>query len=193
MPTLKSAMPNGFNIQNPPSHIPTYLPLTEAARRHGLSEKVLTQLIQTGKIGAVQLSSGEVFVAADNNNGQGYKTKAEIIATNFANLRGHSISASEASRKYSEKYKVPISNQNFSHWAKAGYIKVLDRGYRLQLDEADVAYCAKIYTEKYREYDGQMSGVPIFDEEGNPYQLKYEELAERKRTSRWTQKMRIGV
>src|SRR5512136_2973136 len=177
MPALKSAMLNGYNVQNPPSRIPTYLPLAEAARRHGLSAKVLTQLIQAGKIGAVQLSSGEVLVAADNNNGHGYKTKAEIIAANFAHLRGQPISASEASRKYSTD-EVSISQRSFSRWAEAGYIKVLDRGYRLQLDEADVAYCAKIYTEKYRKYGGQMQGVQVFDEEGNPYQLKYQEVAE---------------
>jgi len=179
---------NGYNVQNPPSHIPTYLPLAEAARRHGLSEKVLTQLIQAGKIGAVQLSSGEVLVAADNNNGHGYKTKAEIIAANFAHLRGKAVSVSDASVKYSTE-EVFISHANFSHWAKAGYIKVLRRGYRLQLDEADVAYCAKIYTEKYREYGGQMSGVHVFDEEGNPYQLKYREIAEVRRIERRAQRV----
>src|SRR5512136_1696551 len=100
MPALKSAMLNGYNVQNPPSRIPTYLPLAEAAHRHGLSEKVLTQLIQTGKIGAVQLSSGEVLVAADNNNGHGYKTKAEIIATKFTHLRGQTINAYQAQQKY---------------------------------------------------------------------------------------------
>ncbi|MBN1991417.1 MAG: hypothetical protein JW953_01845 [Anaerolineae bacterium] len=33
-----------------PSHIPTYLPLDQAAQHYGLPQKVLTQQIQAGKI-----------------------------------------------------------------------------------------------------------------------------------------------
>ena len=82
MPALKSATPNGYCINVQKSAIPySHLPSPRrGGPKYGLSEKVLTQLIQAGKIGAVQLSSGEVLVAADNNNGHGYKTKAEIIA-----------------------------------------------------------------------------------------------------------------
>jgi len=40
-------------------NIPTYLPLPKAARKYGLSEKVLTQLVKAGKIEAVQLPSGQ--------------------------------------------------------------------------------------------------------------------------------------
>jgi hypothetical protein len=47
-----------------------------------------------------------------------------------------------------------------------------------------VAYCAEIYAEKYKEYDGQMQGVPVFDEDGNPYQVKHQEVAEQKRAER---------
>jgi hypothetical protein len=50
--------------------------------------------------------------------------------------------------------------------------------------EADVAYCAKIYAEKYKAYNGKMTGVTIFDEEGNPYRLKYPEIAAYKRDLR---------
>lgn len=71
-------------------------------------------------------------------------------------MRGQAIKVSDAIRNYSTA-EVSISQKNFSNWAKAGYIKVLGRGYRLLLDEADVAYCAKIYTEKYHKYGGQMA------------------------------------
>ena len=54
----------------------------------------------------------------------------------------------------------------------------------MQLDEADVAYCAKIYAEKYDEYEGQMSGVRVFDEEGNSYQVKWREVAEQRRAKK---------
>ncbi|MCL4299090.1 MAG: hypothetical protein KJ077_25365 [Anaerolineae bacterium] len=179
-------------VTAPPSfHVPTFIPLVEAAQIYNLSEKALTQLIQTGKIEAVKLPTGELLVAAESN-GCELKTKEEIIAEEFAHLRGKAISASEASRKYSDKkgIGVPISQQSFSRWAEAGYIKVLGRGYRLELDEAEVAYCAKIYKEKYREYDGQMSGVRIFDDEGNPYRLKYAEVAEQMRAERRAKKQR---
>ena len=83
---------------------------------------------------------------------------------------------------------MPISPQIFSSWAKSGQITVRGRGYRLELDEAEVAYCAKIYAEKYHEYQGQLQGVRVFDENGDPYQLKYREVAEQMRTERRARK-----
>jgi hypothetical protein len=104
---------NGGEMKNP--RIPTYLPLDQAAQHYGLSKKVLTQQIQAGKIGAVQLPSGDLLVAADKNNGQDYQTKDEIIAAHFAHLRGQMISAYAASQKYG------IHHQNFIKWAHSGY------------------------------------------------------------------------
>jgi hypothetical protein len=175
-------MPNGRSqVSNLELNIPTYLPLSQAAHKYDIPESVLTQLIHAGKIEAVRLPSGELLVSADDSSP---KTKEEVIADEFAHLCRQKISASEASRKYSKKYGVTISHVLFSRWARAGYINVIDRGYRLQMDEADVAYCAKIYAEKFEDYDGQMTGVTVFDEDGNPYQLKYPEIAAYKRTHR---------
>jgi hypothetical protein len=59
------------------------------------------------------------------------------------------------------------------------------RGLRLKLDEADVAYCADIYTQKVAEYGtNRLFGVKIFDEDGNPYQLKYPDIARDRREER---------
>ena len=163
----------------------TYLTVEEAARKYGVKKKVLTQLIADGMVQTQETSTGDVLVVAENNgNSQEPQTKEEIITKKYAHLRGQTISASEASRRYSKIHRVPISNQLFSRWGQLGHITVLERGYRLQLDEADVAYCADIYARKYGEYQGQMSGVRIFDEEGNPYQLKYPEVAEQLREQR---------
>ncbi|MEW5959889.1 MAG: hypothetical protein AB1801_19375 [Chloroflexota bacterium] len=163
----------------------TYLTVEEAARKYGVRKKVLTQLIADGMVQTRETSTGDLLVVAEKNgNGLESQTKEEIIAARFAHLRAEPISASEASRKYSKLHGVTISQPLFSRWAKAGHIEVLERGYRLQLDEADVAYCAEIYARKYSEYKGQMSGVRIFDEEGNPYQLKYPEVAEQLRAER---------
>jgi hypothetical protein len=80
-------------------HIPTYLPLDQAAQHYGLFKKVLTQEIQAGKIQAVQLPSGDLLVAAENN-GQDYQTKEEIIAEKFVSLKGHKINIYQAQQKY---------------------------------------------------------------------------------------------
>jgi hypothetical protein len=101
-----------------------------------------------------------------------------IKRDDFEHLRGQKIGVRESSKKYG------ISSKTVSRWAKAGYINKLDRGYRLYLDEADVAYCAAVYKAKFEYYEGQLAGVPIFDEEGNPYQVKYQEVAAQLRSDR---------
>jgi len=121
--------------------IPTYLPLTEAAEKFGLSKKVLIQMIQAGKIEAVQLPSGELLVAAEKNgNGHGPRTKDEIIAEKFSHLRGQSIKVTEAAEQYNLNRRTILRRKD------SGYISEVDPGsYPIKLDEADVAYCAYIY------------------------------------------------
>lgn len=156
-------------------NIPTYLPLPKAARKYGLSEKVLTQLVKAGKIEAVQLPSGEVLVPA-NNGSKSPQTKDEIIAEKFAHLRDKPISAHAAQESYG------VHHTNFIRWARAGYINILSEQKRLiELDEAEVAYCAHIYHQKRDEYGGRIAGVKLFDQNGNPYQVKYPDLSARRR------------
>jgi hypothetical protein len=140
---------------------------------------VLTRLIEAGKIEAVQLPSGEVLVSAESNGYQS-KTKEQIIGAKFAHLRGQTITPYAAQKKYDG-----IHRNNFINWARSGYIKIHQEADRLiELDEADVAYCAYIYKQKKEEYGGSLAGVTIFDDKGNPYQLKYEELARQMRVER---------
>ena len=173
-------MPNGNPYDTTSKlNVPTYLPLSDAAKKFDLSEKALTQLVKAGKIEAVQLPSGELLVAAEKN-GHNWKTKKEIISEKFAHLRGKTITPYKAQKKYGG-----IHRNNFINWARSGYIKIRREEDRLiELDEADVAYCAYVYVEKKREYGGSLAGVTIFDEQGNPYQLKYKEVAEQMRTER---------
>ncbi len=175
-------------VTGPPSfHVPTFIPLVEAAQKYNLSEKALTQLIQTGKIEAVQLPNGELLVAAESN-GHKPKTKEQIIREEFADLLGKPISVHEAGKKYEVLSAI-------YGWVLAGYIRVIKknikRGQKKLVDEADVAYCATVYKERLKKYGGQLQGVPIFDEYGNPYELKYEDLAERRRIKRQAQKREI--
>jgi predicted site-specific integrase-resolvase len=156
-------------------HIPTYIPFDQAARHYGLPKKVLTQKIRAGKIQAVQLPSGDLLVAAENN-GQDYQTKEEIIAQKFAHLKGQTINAYQAQQKYG------IYSGTFIRWARAGYIKIIHEEERLlEMDAADVAYCVYVYEQKKEAYGGRVSGVRIFDEDGNPYQVKYPDLAAQRR------------
>ena len=155
------------------NNIPTYIPLDQAAKRHGVSKKVLTQQIRAGKIQAVQLPSGDLLVAAENN---GHQTKEEIITHKFAHLRGQTINTYQAQQEHG------IRHQNFLRWARAGYIKIIHEEERLlEMDAADVAYCAYVYEQKKEVYGGRISGVRIFDEDGNPYQVKYPDLAAQRR------------
>ncbi len=159
------------------SNVLQVLPLSAAAKRMGLSEKTLTQLVEAGKIQAVQPPSGELLVAVDN--GQHYQTKEEIIAKRFAHLRGKPINAYQAQKEYG------IRHQNFIKWARSGYIEIKREEDRLiEMDAADVAYCAYIYHQKRKEYGGRVAGVRIFDDKGNPYQLKYPEVAKQLRRER---------
>jgi len=142
------------------------------------AEKQLTNLSPGARIELEKSPTGEIVVVD-------YKTKDEIIAEEFSHLQGQEISISDASRKYSRN-GTPISCKNFSNWAKVGHIKVLkDDGYQVILNEADAAYCAKIYHEMSKQFGGQMAGRKIFDKAGNPYQRKFPELAERRRRQRW--------
>ena len=150
-------------------NLPVYLPLAEAARKYNISVKLLTRLVQDGKIEAVQLPSGEVAVSE-----QGLKTKEQIVAERFAHLVGQAITISEAV----EKYGVPDGTLRV--WITRNYVKVVDsQSYPMRIGEADVAYCSEVYHA--RRARGTHSGAPLLDDAGRPYVLKRPELAEYRR------------
>jgi hypothetical protein len=157
----------------------TYIPLKHAAEKYGIPEKTLLDHVKSGSIASAQLPNGELLVAETNVD-----SSLKIKRKDYKHLHNQPISASEASRKYSQIHNISISQRIFSRWAELKYITVLERGYRLLLDEADVAYCAAVYKAKHDLYRGRMSGVRIFDEAGNPYELKYPEVAARLRAER---------
>ena len=127
-------MPNGkFPTTTLELDVPTYLPLPEAARKYELSEKVLTQLIQAGKIEAVQLPSGELLVSA-NNDPQKIRTREQIIAEKFGDLIEQPITVSEASKRYK------VLGRTIREWISLDYIQVVDDSYPMKIDEAEVAY-----------------------------------------------------
>jgi excisionase family DNA binding protein len=152
----------------------TYIPLKEAAKTYGVEEKVLTQLISAGMIETKE-EAGETLVAVDKNGNGSPQTKEEIIAEKFAHLQNEPITVTQAAQRYK------LSRQTVLEWTSRSYIQVIKPGYRMELNEADVAYCAEVYHQKAQEYDGRLRGVNIFDKYGNPYSVKHPELAIKRR------------
>ncbi len=156
----------------------TYLSLEEAARKYDVKKRVLTQLIEAGMIETRQTPTGDLLVVADKNgNSQESQTKEEIIADRFAHLRGQIVNAYTAQQIYG------VHPSTLIRWARAGYVKIIKekKGRLIEMDQADVAYCVYIYNKKKDEYGGKISGVKIFDNDGNPYQLKYPDLSAKRR------------
>jgi hypothetical protein len=154
----------------------TYLSLKEAAKKHNVEEKVLTQLISAGIIEAVE-ENGETFVAVDKNgngdNGRKSQTKEEIITAKFIHLEGQPITLSEAA----EKYDIPRGTIE-SWYYRAKYIQPIPPdSYPANFDEAEVAYLADIYHS--RKKTG--SRAPLLDKDGLPYELKHPDLAQYRR------------
>jgi hypothetical protein len=152
----------------------TYVPLKHAAQTYGIPEKTLLERVKSGSIASAQLPNGELLVA-DHDIDPSLKIKRE----DFEHLRGQKIGMSSVLKKYGGVPRTTIYN-----WIKSGFVNVLERGHRIFLDEADIAYCTTIYNLKAKIYDGQMSGVRVFDEDGNPYQIKYPEVAAQLRSER---------
>jgi hypothetical protein len=151
--------------------IPTFIPLTEAARKYDLTEDVLTRLIQDGRIEAAQLPSGELLVSDESMN---EKTKEQIIKEQFPHLQGTGITISQAATKYN----VPRST--LEAWvSRYGYITIVDdHNYPKTINEAEVAYCAEVYHTR-RTKGIRSGGIPLLNEHGLPiYELKHPELSE---------------
>jgi hypothetical protein len=96
-------------------------------------------------------------------------TKEQILRRDYANLIGQPITVTDAAEKYG------IQRDTILWWKKSGFISVLKDGYRMEVDEADVAYCSKIYNE--RKNSGTLSGAPLLDNDGLPYVLKHPDLS----------------
>lgn len=155
-----------------------YISLELAARKYGISPNVLRQRVDSGKLAFARLPNGGLLVAEHDID-----PSVNIKREDFDHLRGQEISMSNALQKYEGVPRTTIYN-----WIKSGLVAVLKRQPRTFIDEADIAYCVAVYKAKYDFYNGQIIGVPIFDENGYPYQARYPEMAAYKRNLRQRQK-----
>jgi predicted site-specific integrase-resolvase len=137
------------------------IPLRQAAKKVGVSFKVLQSLVESGKLEAVKLPNGEIAVRESSI------LKTSIISPDdYEHLRGRPITMPDAVKEYG------ISEATFRGWIAGGLIKVLHEGRRgpggaTILDLADVAYRAACYKEARKH--GAVRGSRIFDKIGRPY------------------------
>jgi len=145
--------------------LPVFIPLSEAARKYGMEEAHLRQLIEKGKIRA-GVVAGEMVVSEEEVRGEAIQEKGlrkEDLPEYqmYAHLKGTPIWISEAARRY----QVP--HQTVVRWIKAGYIKQLGmRGNKVLIDQADIAYCSEIYRKRGKQ------GRVLFNRDGTPYKPK---------------------
>ncbi len=143
----------------PAVELPRYIPLAEALRRFRISEEVLKEAVESGKIRVAHI--GEEVTVAEQDVRELAKGQEVVVVRreDFEHLRGNRLGIAEAARKYG------LHHQTLSRWVRRGIIRSLGRsGNRVLVDEADVAYAATIYRLK----EGR-KGMRIFDPKGQPY------------------------
>jgi predicted site-specific integrase-resolvase len=147
--------------------LPTLIPLSEAARKYGLDEERLRELVEKGKIRAgIFPGSEEVLVSEEEVRSEAIEVrglrKEDLPEYQMhAHLKGVPIWI----RKAEEKYGIP--NQTLWRWMKAGIITCLGKsGNKVLVDEADVAYCNEVYKRRGKQ------GRVLFNPDGTPYKPK---------------------
>ena len=140
--------------------LPTYIPISDAARKYGYKVAELRKMAESGKIDAVQLPDGDVVVS--ENTVKNTLRKEDLPEyRRYKHLAGVEIGITEAAGKYE------IPQQTISRWVQRGFISRLGQdGRKVLIDEQDVAYCANIYEGR----KGQ--GKWLFNPNGTPYLLK---------------------
>jgi hypothetical protein len=138
------------------------VPLAAAARRMGRTVSDLKRLCESGIIKSAFTHQGEWFVADT-------ELQPDELRDKFKKLAGHPITVTDAA----DKYDVPY--HTIRNWTRLypNQLRVIESGYRMKLDEQDVAVCVTIY----KQHKKARMVAPLFDEVGRPYQLKRPEIA----------------
>ncbi len=163
------------------THATTYpliLPLDQAAEALGVTEDKLRFMIQSGKMRAFVDPEGTMYVqmplplVTQTDEPEDINARlSRIRREDFAHLEGQPITVSEAARKYGvQKHTILAWTRRYT-----SVLRVLERGYRMLLDEAGVAYLAAIHHA--RKDFGVRSGIPLVDESGAPNLIKHPTLS----------------
>lgn len=130
--------------------------------------KVLSSAPDDAKIDIDQPTTGKTMITVT-------MTKDDLIKQNYAHLVGNPITVNNAI----EKYRIPQTT--ILKWKNIGYITVIKPGYKMTIDEADMAYCAEAYHARRNAGFGFGGTAKLLDENGLPYQLKHPDLAKYRR------------
>lgn len=111
----------------------------------------------------VELPNGrkEIYVKA---------TKEQILRRDYSSLMGKPICVSDAVNKYH------IPRSTVIDWIANQYITVLKPGYGMEINEAELAYCADVYKQR-KEANTTRGGAPLLDSDGLPNSLKHPKLS----------------
>jgi len=137
----------------------TYIPLKEAARRYGISAKILTHNVEAGIIRAVRVNGG-IAVAEEDVQ---VLSKRDELWERVKHLDGVPIGVEEARRKYH------LGAASLNRWIRSKIVRVIEtpsgrgRGKKKLLNEADVAYAELVAKER-----GRKRGKRIFTDEYLP-------------------------
>jgi hypothetical protein len=129
----------------------------QAARQLEMDSDSIFQLVDEGRLHAAVMTDGTIGISQQSVNELLPKEALPEYREN-EELRGTPISINEAGRKYK------LNTSTITRWMQRGLIRQIGKdGRKTLLDEADVAYCARVYQLNR----GQ--GKWVFDEEGRPY------------------------
>ncbi len=133
-----------------------FITLEQASHQLGMDQAALYRLIEDRSMRAALLPDGSIGISLSSVRAMLPREELPDYK-DFVHLKGEPISISEASRKYG------IHTSTLTRWMQRGYIAQVGKdGRRTLLDEADVAYCARVYLSD----SGQ--GKWLFDEKGKP-------------------------
>ncbi len=112
-----------------------WLTIAEAAGDFGIDGPVLEKLAKDGVIGSKVSPDGQLLVLED----EARDVARKLDRRQWEHLRGRRITASDAERHYG------LSKNYYARWGREGYIcKLGEDGWRVWLDEADVAYATAL-------------------------------------------------
>jgi hypothetical protein len=112
-----------------------WLTIAEAAAKFEVEADVLEKLAKDGVIGSKVSPEGQILVLEDEVK----DVSKRLDRRQWEHLRGRPITASDAERHYG------LSKNYYARWAREGYVNKLgDDGWRVWLDEADVAYATAL-------------------------------------------------
>lgn len=139
------------------SRIELFVTPEQAGQQLGVDLDSIYQLADEGKLRAAVMTDGSIGISQQSVNEILPKEALPEYQLN-AGLQGVPISINEAGRKYK------LNTSTLTRWMQRGLIRQLGKdGRKTLLDEADVAYCARVY----RQNSGQ--GKWAFDDSGRPY------------------------